>query len=362
MKASFYFSSLFSSALVALCAGFSTFQACADTFYADGVTASSGWLDVNKAYNPAIFYKNDDGSPVPDTAAVAQYFPHPDSNLCWAASASNILQYMQVRAGLPISYSSTYSSETGNPTIDGLIHSVSQLSVYETFTSSFKDVGYTAYDGIAWYTTGTAAYHYSNSAIPVNQGASGGFYTSTVGSTITDFQNNVFATHYQVYGAAYAGHYVANEILNKSASYRELFSKSLANGPVALSVNQKTATGEWAGGHALTCWGFETDNSGNVISLFVTDSDDGLETLKTLNVSQTGDGVLALSGGAATSSIYNKEGQLLGSVSSDYNGEYYLTSLSSFHNFYLAVPEPSGSLMVLTGFLFILRRRRSSRA
>lgn len=357
----FLFSSLASVSLAVLWTGIFSSQALAESFYADGVTAASGWLDVNKAYNPAVFYKNDNSHLVPDTAAVAQYFPHSDSTLCWAASASNILQYMQVQAGLPISYSSTYSLETGNSTVDGLIHSVSQLSVYETFTSSFPDVRYTAYDGIAWYTTGTTAYRYSNSSIPANEGAAGGFYSSTVGSTITDFQNNVLATHYQVYGTAYAGHYVTNEILNSSASYRELFSESLANGPIALSVNQKTGTGEWAGGHALTCWGFETDDSGAVISLFVTDSDDGLETLKTLNVSQTDDGVLALSGGAATSSVYSKEGQLLGSVSSNYEG-YYLTSLSSFHNFYLAVPEPSGSLMVLTGFLFILWRRGNSRA
>ena len=291
----------------------------------------------------------------------SQYFPHDDSLLCWAASASNILQYMQVQAGRPISYSSTHSLRTENSAVDPIIHSVSQLSVYETFTSNFQNEGYTAYDGIAWYTTGTTAYHYRDAFIPVNPGASGGFFASTLGNTVEDFRNNVLATHYQVYGTNYAGQYVANEILSQSVSYQTLLSESLANGPVALSVNQKSESGNWTGGHALTCWGFETDDSGTVISIFVTDSDDGLDTLKTLNVSQTDEGILALSGGSTTSSIYDKDGQPLGTVSIDYDG-YYLTSLSSFHNFYLSVPEPSGSLMVLTGSLVVLWRRRNKRA
>lgn len=361
MKASLSPSSFVSAAIVALCAGVSSFQALAETFYAAGVTADSGWLDINKAYNPTIFYKNNNSSVVPDMEAVAKYFPNEDSNLCWAASASNILQYMQIQAGLPVSYSSTYSTKTGNSTVDGLIHSVSQFAVYETFTSSFTNNGYTAYDGIAWYTTGTAAYRYSDSSTPANPGANGGFYASTLGNTTTDFQNKVLATHYQVYGANYAGNYVANEILNKSTSYRELFSESLANDPVALGVNKKGGNGEWVGGHAITCWGFETDDSGAVVSLFVTDSDDGLETLKTLTASQTDDGVLALSGGQTTSYVYDKDGKRLGSTSQNYEG-FYLTQLSSFHNFYLSIPEPSGSALVLTGVLILLTRRRNKRA
>lgn len=361
MKSSLFLSSPVLAAIAAFSTGIFSSPALAETFYAEGVTATSGWLDVNKAYNPAIFYKNDDGHLVPDLDAVAQYFPHPDSNLCWAASASNILQYMQVQAGRTISYSSTHSVETGNTKVDDLIHSVSQLSVYETFTSSFQDVGYTAYDGIAWYTTGTAAYLYSNSTIPANPGAAGGFYTSTMGSTIQDFQNNVLATHYQVYGTGYAGNYIANEILSNSVSYQTLLSESLANGPIALSVNQKTEAGIWTGGHALTCWGFETDGSGTVTAIFITDSDDGQDALKTLNVSQMEDGVLALSGGNSSSPVYDKDGNQLGAISGNYDG-YYLTSMSSFHNFYLSVPEPSGSLLFLTGSFFILWRRRKSRS
>lgn len=262
---------------------------------------------------------------------------------------------MQVQAGRPISYSSTHSMETGNAAVDKLIHSVSQLSVYETFTSSFENVGYTAYDGIAWYTTGTAAYLYSNSTIPTNPGASGGFFTSTAGNSIQDFQNNVLATHYQILGTNYAGNYITNEILSGSTSYQALLSESLANGPLALSIDKKSNEA-WTAGHALTCWGFETDASGNVTSIFVTDSDDGQDMLKTLNVSQTQQGELILSGGGIDTNIYDKNGQILGSLSGNYD-DYYLTSLSSFKNFYLAVPEPSGALLFLTGSLLILCRR-----
>ena len=74
MKTSLFLSSLVSAAIAAFSAGLFSSQALAETFYASGVTASSGWLDVNKAYNPAIFCKTENGDLVPDTNAIAQYF------------------------------------------------------------------------------------------------------------------------------------------------------------------------------------------------------------------------------------------------------------------------------------------------
>lgn len=354
------YSSFVTATLSALCIGVFPGNACAETFYAPGVTADSGWIDTNKAYNPPVFYQVAGGSIVEDTAAIAQYFPNADQNLCWAASASNILQYLSIQAGRPGSYSSTYSIQTGNAQVDSLIHSVNQYSVYETFTSSFNDEGFTARDGIAWHTTGSTSYYYANNSTgPVKDGALGGFYTSVVGNTPYDFQTNVLATHYQLYGSNNAGHYITTDILNGSTTYKKLLSESLKNSPLALGVNKKSADGSWINGHALTCWGFETDDSGTVTSLFVTDSDDGLETLKTLSVSQGDDGMLALSGGQTSFTMYDSNGKPTGytGFSGSYDG-YYLLDFSSYQNFYLLVPEPSGTVLTLTGTLFLLIRRK----
>lgn len=353
------YSSFVTATLSALCIGVFPGNACAETFYAPGVTADSGWIDTNKAYNPPVFYQVAGGYLVEDTAAIAQYFPNADQYLCWAASASNILQYLSIQAGRPGSYSSTYSIQTGNAQVDSLIHSVSQYSVYETFTSSFNNEGFQAYGGIAWYTTGSEPYGVDGDfPPPTKNGATGGFYSSLLGNTPQDFQQHVLGTHYQAYGNYYDGNYILSDITKGSTTYKELLTESLKNSPLALGVNKKSADGSWINGHALTCWGFETDDSGTVTSLFVTDSDDGLETLKTLSVSQGDDGRLALSGGSTNYDIYNSEGQLIGYGNTTTYDGYYLLDFSSYQNFYLLVPEPSGTVLTLTGTLFLLIRRK----
>lgn len=355
MKTSTIYSSFVTVAISALCTGAFLGNACAETYYATGVTADSGWIDTNKAYNPPIFYQKSGNSVTADTATIAKYFPYEDTNMCWAASASNILQYLSIQAGRPEAYSSTYSQSTGNSLVDSLIHSVSQYSVYETFTSSFENNGFNAYGGIAWYTTGATAYYYGSSyTLPTN----GGYYTSVVGNTTASFQQNVLATHYQCYGLDYVGDYIKNDILNGNKTYKALLTESLNNGPIALSVNKKDGSGNWAYGHALTCWGFETDDSDTITSLFVTDSDDGVETLKTLSVSQSDDGMLALAGGETKYDIYDSEGQMIGYGSGGSYDDYFLLDFSSYQNFYLLVPEPSGTALTLTGGLFLLLKRK----
>lgn len=333
----------------------------AESFYAQGVTATSGWLDANKAYNPAVFFDRQTGQA--DEQAIGEVFAKKDYSLCWAATASNILQYMQVQAGGTISYSATYAANSGSSQREELLRTVRQFEIFETFTANFQDVGYNAENGMAWFTTGSTAYDYgATGAPPLENGASqGGFYSSLLGTGISDFQSNVLASHYQMQGSEYAGNYVVNDILNHSVTYADLLHESLASGPIALGINTKDGDAWGQMGHAITCWGFETGADGTVTALYVTDSDDGQEILKTLNTTLTADGLLALSSETLISNAYDRDGQLIGSYSTNYN-DYYLTDFSSYHNFFFSIPEPSTATLSLLGFTALcLRRRRTMR-
>lgn len=300
-----------------------------------------------------LFYSVQNGSFVQDVDAVSQYFPNQDTMLCWAAAASNILTYMKNQAGLGIDYSSTHSLSTGNTTVDSLVHGVSQYSIYETFSNSFRDQGGQIENAIAWYSAGIDLYN----NIPLKNGATGGFYSSQVGNTKTDFLSNVLVTNFQTYGPRYVGNYILNDIVSGSTSYTQLFQESIQNSPLGLSIAEQKE-GQWVNGHAITCWGFETDASGAVTLLYITDSDDATTTLKTIGVTQNADGRLALSGGSTQWDVYDALGQRIATGTTGNYDSYYLTGISSYQNFFLMAPEPSTATLSLLGLAALAIRRK----
>ncbi len=355
-------------------------HAAAESYWVQDVNSSTGyanlnegWVDTNKAYNPLTFLN--------DTEATAAVFPNNDSNLCWAASAANILQYMMNQKGYPVQYSATYQNATGSDKYVSVVQKRHQYAVYETFTSNFNNVGWTQYDAIAWYSTGAAAYNYNNPSNPLKTDNAGGYYQDICGSTTTAFQNNVLACHYQFKGSGYAGvdvtvsadgltyekenGFIIGRPQTVETTYTQLFIEALAAGPIGISVDTRSS-GDWDNyGHALTCWGFETDDAtGEITMLYLTDSDDGIEHLLQMPVTITEDGYLAFGKDTDAQKVYtyDAEGNRLNSYYNmgDYTG-YYLTALDSYNNFFPEyVPEPSTatlSLLTLTGVL--LHRRRS---
>lgn len=340
----------------------------AESYFADGVSVTGGWFDVNKIYVPGMFFKVKDQTLVQDTEAIVSHFTSDsDKNLCWAGTASNIIEYMNVRSGHSTVYSDYYNKAESieNSKIKDLAQTSAQYASYQTYVENFEDEGYTTVDGLAWYTTGTTAYHYANSSSPISSGATGGggYYRSSVGTTVEDFQNNVIAHHYQVYGQNYAGNYVKNDLIRGTKTYVDLFSDALESGPIALSIN-KLIEGEFYNGHAITCWGYETDENGDLSALYITDSDDGVEKLRTIGVTfDSTTGLLSLLETEATNVYcYDANGNLTNyyyPMQYEKTDGYVLTSLASFNNFIAPIPEPSTcSLLFGLGTLSIIVSRR----
>jgi hypothetical protein len=347
----------------------------ADTsYFADGVTLDSGWFDTNKAYNPGLFYSiTSSRTLVENTEAIAKYFEYTDYNMCWAASTSNILEYMYSQSGYTTAYSSTYLTDTGNATINSLLKTVSQYATYESFLRNFTDEGYTAVDGMAWYTTGTTAYIYGSSYTEPYISGSGGYFQDTVGTTAYDFQQNVLATSYQFYGTGYAGNYMLSQIASGSISYTDLFQEALEWGPIALSIGVYAGKDSYgfnifSYGHAITCWGYDLNDEGDLSAIYITDSDDGTEALRRLNVTiDATTKLLNLSedDGGVTSNIYDEKGNIIGKTMSSYSSgnTYSVGGISSFKNFIALVPEPSTATLCLIGLgsLLVRRRKRAER-
>lgn len=311
-----------------VCAAFSVSFATpahAEVFFAPGVSAEKGWFDTNKAYHPGAFFTT---SGVPDTTAIARYFPYQDTTLCWAASAANIIEYMKARCGIPTEYSSSYqkAEAESDPQRRAVLRSVVQYASYEEFLKNFHDSGCYAEDAIAWYACGHEAYHYSpmrpTPRFPGKE--TGGFYKKTAGDTLDDFKKNVLACHYQVYGAA---------CKNPTA----LFQDAIKVGPISLRLlkfinyNFRRETG-----HTITCWGFKTDDNGAISELYVTDSDDGVVQLRTLTVRIDPSMRLMHLGekGNVSLPMFTHAGKSVGTATRSYEGRHYvIMEIAAYKNF-----------------------------
>ncbi len=303
-------------------------------YWAEGVTADSGWFDVNKVYGSNLY-------------AV----PANDRQMCWAASAANIIQYMQVQKGYPVQYSSTYE-ESANWSA---YKTANQLAIYETFTANFQNLFYTTRDAVAWYTTGQTSFtdsYYANSGYGLSNflSSSAPGFSSIIQPENTYTAGNAMASCHTFYSDPGFGTFISG-----TQDYASLFRTALDNSPLALSIFTKSGSGWDTVGHALTMWGFKTDDTGNISSIFVTDSDDEQhfynpdipalyrreELLKEVSVTTTEDGLLALD-----------------RTTGGFNYDYYLAEMHSFNNLYLAIPEPATASLSLLGLAAMAMRRR----
>ena len=308
------------SALIALCTcSAAVNQAAGATLWVDGVNQTSGWYDANKA-NP----HEQDG----------------DNDLCWAASASNLVAWWQDK----------YQTPAGVPNdID---------SIWATYKNAAEDdTGGDTHAAVQWWLTGvyvpTSDEEADRSMFAQNSisvlPAFEGYYYEEYGEEMMKLRPNYELERWE---------YPLENFL--CMDYRNTFTSDnivslvMQGCGVGLGLTDDAASF----GHAITLWGLEYDSSTNAISrMWLTDSDDAQYN----NFGQ--DGLFAVDVTSRDNKLY------ISTPDSNWYAEeenVYISNLFAINpavstewGIPLAVPEPTSatlSLMLLAGLAS--RRRR----
>ena len=236
--------------------------------FAEGVTLTSGWYDVNK------MAQGNNG----------------DINMCWAAASSNMIQWWQdryVAAGneLPSKAingrgTKMHSGDTFNRTYE--------LALMDMFREEWDNSrGCSSTEGIPWYfeginlgQTATAG----SQAVPLTDGG----YWKDIWSTIKPNLYCEYDYMFKMYSNLYTAQYVSfggwasegdNQPVKTGEEALAAFSKCVVDfidrGIASMTISLNSNGGLL---HATTLWGYEIDNeTGYVTRIWITDSDD-LET------------------------------------------------------------------------------------
>ena len=181
-----------------------------------------------------------------------------DSQLCWAAAATNVLTWWQELGDTALSVS-------GVPT--------DAASIYATFCGAWENAsGVDAY-GFIWWLAGEST---------------GSNYADYYDSHYTG-DSSTGAYYEQYYTPQNVAQYAAQVSLKNTAadtlstSWDSIYADG---GMITLGIFRSVGSnGTLSGGHSLTLWGYETEvESGMLTSIYVTDSDDGATALITLGV------------------------------------------------------------------------------
>lgn len=313
--------------------------------FLENVSESVGWYDCNKKTKWTWGTKPHPTNPLnpPVSARPLEWLGLPsDENICWAAAASNVLQWWQdtksdISSSTPNGKSATYEA----------MPQVAQLAIYQTISANWTNSGGCVEQAYNWWINGgmlsTTAYpsastteapggYWQELALTVPESSSGGAVDNPLFSAYSfwdqDTRNGVYQT-------------LKNSINN--------------NWGTTLTV------GEEGRGHAITMWGYDTDEDGNLI-IYLTDSDD--ETVGMF-----------------------RQKVIVNDYKDEYGSSYcdiYLTSLDGENNVYnhnyeevgltgarlgeiqsftaplgdLKIPEPGAGLLFLCGSLLTLSCRR----
>lgn len=239
-------------------------------YFAEGVSQTSGWYDVNKM------------------AAGA----NGDTMMCWAAAASNMIQWWQdryVAAGGTLPYGAVtgagtqYHSGTGF----GRCYELALMDVYHSQWTNLERGSQPDY-AISWYFEGklNGGNNASNQAKPTT---SGGYFSSIWSSIYPklyhDYEDGALPWMYQdLYTTCYNNYSLwgsksGNECWLEFSNYITTF---IGRGIASLSIQPGSLAL-----HAVTLWGYEIDKtSGLVTRIWITDSDDQTTEPKTCTLNE----------------------------------------------------------------------------
>ena len=248
-----------------------TAEAVSDTsktiVFAEGVTLTSGWYDVNKKA------QGNNG----------------DINMCWAATSSNMIQWFQDRykaAGKTLP-----AGATDGPGVTSYAnYGPYELELMNVFHSEWDNSrGGHMQEAIPWYFEGKL--NGGEFASPGTQAVpktAGGYWKSIWDTEVYPYiyhgYENVIAPGIEgldlknLYITIFNNYYLwGNGTSYQGVERLEVFSKliveSFEHGMAGLTI--KLGTNLTAASHATTLWGYEIDNAtGLVTRLWITDSDD----------------------------------------------------------------------------------------
>ncbi|MGN0884617.1 MAG: PEP-CTERM sorting domain-containing protein [Candidatus Spyradosoma sp.] len=215
----------------------------AEEFWLPGVSMAGGYIDINKSED---------------------IFHGPDSKMCWAATASNVIAWWQSQAAAS-------AIPAGTPR--------TQAEIYKAFTDSFKNVGRGTDVAWEWYFGGCNLSNINYDGDSSND-VEGDFKISdprNSGRYWEDYVNETCGwTSEGLPSWIKWGNLAdisADQLYAKNAA--GVLTDMLATGPVALSIVYGDSS-KYPSGHAITLWGIEYE--GELLkTIYFTDSDDYAE-------------------------------------------------------------------------------------
>ena len=236
--------------------------------FAEGVTISSGWYDVNKKG------AGDNG----------------DINMCWAAASSNMIQWWQDRY---VAAGNTLPSTAINGPGTKVYGSFSpyELALMEMYHDAWNNnKGGHPEEAIPWYFEGKLyGGEYASAGSQAYPLTEGGYWKSVWSSVepyiYRGYSHDFFPSQYpNMYTYCYNNYYLWGDGSSLQGKERlayfsnlvvEAFDHGMASLTIALSENIASLH------HSVTIWGYEIDNATGLLTrIWITDSDDQMSEPK----------------------------------------------------------------------------------
>ncbi|MBE6401962.1 MAG: hypothetical protein E7037_08075 [Verrucomicrobia bacterium] len=212
----------------------------AETVWAKGVNENAGWVDVNKNWQE-------------------------DRQLCWAAAASNIIEWWQRSADAK-------QIPAGTP--QGV------ENIFDAFRTAFADKGLGTNIAWKWYFGGCDLVRYNYERDFRNQKTaktSGRYWEPYVAKVAGKTLSPETDPKWIPGGMICETRESARSAEKLAGTLKSLFERGYG---VSLAL---VSGGNWPGGHAITLWGMEYEGD-FIKTLYVTDSDDGVTKLQRYDV------------------------------------------------------------------------------
>ena len=200
-----------------------------------------------------------------------------DSAMCWAASAANIIQHWQ----------DTYKGFADTPQLvpDGTQNTLyeyprgtGELKVYNAVMDGWNAGSGVPFNAISWWmqgptrSSGAMGGRYEGVGAGLKNQLSGAGYYKKLFGNVPNTQLPVYpslekAPFYSLQIAKFGTESTSPQLTDIRTTLAEAF--KVQGQAVSLLVQPENGSG-----HAISCWGYETDAAGTITSLILSDSDD----------------------------------------------------------------------------------------